>query len=228
MALQRMDVKPFTTEEIGASNHARHSHTRFNRSRVSHKRRRLPQVSRSLMVKIGICAAACAVILGMKALNTPTTEQVVSGVRTAINEETDIDKMLGKLQFVELPNALEVFSNDSKMVVPVNATKAYVESEAQYAIWEGAPNAQVIASAAGEVRAIGEDSILGKYVRLSHAGDLETIYYGLATIQVEEGQPIRRQDTLGTLGEDGTLRLSVLLAGEPQSPDTYWDLVHEG
>ncbi len=77
MALQRMDVKPFTTEEIGASNHARHSHTRFNRSR-SHKRRRFPQVSRSLMVKIGICAAACAVILGMKALNTPTTAQVVS------------------------------------------------------------------------------------------------------------------------------------------------------
>lgn len=228
MALQRMDVKPFTTEEIGASHTARHSHTQFNRSRVPKRRRRLPQVSRSLMVKVGICAAACALILGMKALNTPTTEQVVSGVRTAINEEPDLDKMLGKLQFVELPDALEVFSNESKMVVPVNAPKAYVEPEAQYAIWEGAPNAKVIASAAGEVRAIGEDSILGKYVRLSHAGDLETIYYGLATIQVEEGQPIRRQDTLGTLGEDGTLRLSVLLAGEPQSPDTYWDLVHEG
>ena len=228
MALQHMDVKPFTTEEIGASHRARHSPTHFNKSRASHKRRRFPQVSQSFLVKIGICAAACALILGMKALNTPTTAQVVSGVRTAINKETDIDEMLGKLQFVELPNALEVFSNDSKMVVPVNAPKAYVEPEAQYAIWEGAPNAQVIASAAGEVRAIGEDSILGKYVRLSHAGDLETIYYGLATIQVEEGQPIRKQDTLGTLGEDGTLRLSVLLAGEPQPPDTYWDLVNEG
>jgi murein DD-endopeptidase MepM/ murein hydrolase activator NlpD len=177
------------------------------------------------MVKIGICAAACAVILGMKALNTPTTAQVVSGVRTAINEETDIDKMLGKLQFVELPNALEVFSNDSKMVVPVNATKAYVEPERNTHL--GGPPTQVMASARASAR-IGEDSILGKYVRLSHSGDLETSYYGLATIQVEQGQPIRRLVTLGTRGEDGTLRLSVLLAGEPQSPDTYWDLVHEG
>ena len=228
MALQHMDVKPFTTEEIGGPARVRPNFSRSRISRGSRLRRRLPKVPQSLMVKIGICAAALALVFGMKALDTPATDQVVSGVRTAITDETKINEMLGKLQFVELPDALTVFSNDNKMVVPVNAPKAYVEPEAQYAIWEGAPNAKVIASAAGEVRAVGEDGVLGQYVRLSHGGDLETIYYGLETVQVEEGQPVRKQDTLGTLGKDGTLRLSVLLGGKPQPPETYLDLVREG
>lgn len=228
MALQRMDTTPFVTEEIGAAPRPRYKSHRFPRKRTASNKHRKKWVPSPLLVKIGICGAACALMFGMKALDTPVAVQAVSGVRGAITEESKFDEMLGKLQFVELPNALEVFSTDSKMIVPVNAPTVYVEPEAKYAIWEGAPNAEVIASAAGEVRAVGEDSMLGKYVRLMHADDIETIYYGLATIQVEEGQPIRRQDTLGTLGENGTLRLSVLLSGEPQPPDTYLDLVIAG
>ena len=228
MALQRMDTTPFITEEVVAAPRPRYKLNRSPKKRVSASKRNRKWMPSPLLVKIGICGAACALMFGMKALDAPIAVQAVSGVRGAITEESEFDEMLGKLQFVELPNALEVFSTDSKMIVPVNAPTAYVEPEAKYAIWEGAPNAEVIASAAGEVRAVGEDNMLGKYVRLMHADDLETIYYGLATIQVEEGQPIRRQDTLGTLGEDGTLRLSVLLLGEPQPPDTYLDLVIAG
>jgi hypothetical protein len=103
------------------------------------------------------------------------------------------------------------------MVVPVNATKAYVEPEAQYAIWR----ARRTHRSRLPRRAKCAPSVKTVYWVIcpsEHSGDLETIYYGLATIQVEEGQPIRRQDTLGTLGEDGTLRLSVLFGGRTSVP----------
>ncbi len=228
--MQRMNTTPFTLEEPNAAPRVRQfpAFQKPHRRKQSKKSERKAHVSGQLLVKIGICAVACALILSMKALEIPGTEQMVSGVRTAINEESNLDEMLGKLEFVELPDTLEVFSADGKLAVPVNAPNVSVEPIEKYAIWQNAPGAEVVASAAGEVRAIGEDSILGQYVRLMHPGDLETIYYGLNTINVEEGQPIKKRDTLGTLGDDGMLHLSVLLAGEPQSPDTYLDLVLQG
>lgn len=228
--MQRMNTTPFTLEDPNAAPRVR----QFPAFYKPHRRKQVKKsegkvhVSGQLLVKIGICAVACALILSMKALEIPGTEQMVSGVRTAINEESNLDEMLGKLEFVDLPDTLEVFSADGKLAVPVNAPNVSVEPVQKYAIWQNAPGAEVVASAAGEVRAIGEDSMLGQYVRLMHPGDLETIYYGLETINVEEGQPIKKRDTLGTLGEDGMLHLSVLLAGEPQSPDTYLDLVLQG
>ncbi len=233
MDMDRMHVKPFRSQEMGSVAKPRSSETyasspqpsRFRRSAPKKKAGRIP---RSLLVKLGICIAACVLMLSLKDLDTPLATQMVSGVRSAVNEETDLTEMLGKLQFVELPNALEVFSTDDKMIAPVSAPTASMEEDSQYALWEDAPNAEVIASAAGEVRAIGVDDVLGQYVRLMHEGDLETIYYGLQTVQVEEGQPIRRHDTLGTLGENGTLCLYVLLQGEPQSPGEYFNLVQNG
>ena len=229
--MQRMNTTPFTTEEFGKAPRTRQIQPFRHKSR---QRKKNPlkmgnlHVSGQLLVKIGICAVACALILSMKVLELPGTAQVVSGVRTAINEESRLDEMLGKLEFVDLPDTLEVFSTDSKLAMPVNAPNVSVEPALKYAIWQNAPGAEVVASAAGEVRAIGEDTMLGRYVRLTHAGDLETIYYGLDTINVEEGQPIKKRDTLGALGDDGMLRLSVLLSGKPQSPDTYLDLVLQG
>ncbi len=228
--MQRMNTTQFTLEEPAVAPRARRLPA-FSKPRQRKQPKRSEgqvKVSGQLLVKIGICAVACALILSMKAFEIPGTAQMVSGVRTAINEEADLDEMLGKLEFVELPDTLAVFTTDGKLAVPVNAPNVSVEPVQKYAIWQNAPGAEVVASAAGEVRAIGEDAILGQYVRLMHPGDLETIYYGLETINVEEGQPIKKRDTLGTLGDDGMLHLSVLLSGEPQSPDAYLDLVLQG
>lgn len=229
MALERMGIQPFRTEEIHNEPRARHEKekTFFNEKRKPRSMKRDWRIPTSMLVKLGVCVGACALMLGLKELDTPIAAEMVSGVRGAVNEETDLTEMLGKLQFVELPNALEVFSTNGKMAIPVIAPQMILEPEAQYVMWEGAPNAKVSAAAAGQVRAVGEDPLLGPYVRLLHANELETIYYGLTGIRVEEGQPIRRHDTLGELGESGTLRMHVLLAGEPQPPEQYMDLVIE-
>lgn len=221
---QRMRTSPFTTVEVGTRPSVTYPGNRRGR-RPKRRGGEKWRASRSLLVKVGICAAACLMMFVMKALDeAPAAAQMVSSVKGAVNDETDLTEMLGKLQFVELPSALEVFSPNAHMVLPVSAPNITVSGGAEYAEWSGAPNAEVIASAAGQVRAIGEDAMMGSYVRLQHQGDLETVYYGLADIRVEQGQPIRRQDTLGTLGEDGVLRLSVLLSGKPQPPGAYLDI----
>jgi len=227
--MQQMNTTPFTVEESGFPARARRTIPFRKSGGRKPAKKKTEKMSTQLLVKIGICAAACALILGMKALNIPGTEPVLSGVKTALNEESDLDETLGKLKFVELPDTLDVFSSgDSKLAVPVNAPDAYVEPAAQYVVWENAPDAVVKASADGEVRAVGVDSVLGNYVRLSHKDDLETIYYGLETINVEEGQPVRKYDTLGSLGKTGRLSMSVLLSGKPQPPDSYLDVVLQG
>ncbi|MDL2258096.1 M23 family metallopeptidase [Eubacteriales bacterium OttesenSCG-928-K08] len=245
MTNERMGVTPFTSEEIGAAKNFAprkqfsYSKSSYNGRRSGYGARRKQvrafsqrdkqkaarRVPISTVVKVGICVFACAMVFTMKALDIPAAAEMVSGVRVAVNEESDMTEILGKLQFVEIPDVLAVFSSGSKMAVPVIAPYVSVNEETNYAEWDGAPNAQVVAAAAGEVRAIGEDTVLGQYVRIAHAGELETIYYGLETVNVEQGQPIRKQDTLGALGEEGTLRVCFLLSGAPQPPETYLNIV---
>lgn len=226
-----MRVQPFTAEEIGGIKQREGPPTRTPAARRAPRTDRRKQQKQAwkrpsaLAVKVGICALACGMMFVMKALDVPAASQMVSGVRSAVEDEQDLTEMLGKLQFVELTDVLAVFSGNERMALPVSAPIVTMGEDAEYAQWEGAPHADVFATAAGEVRAIGEDAVLGPYVRLQHADDLETVYYGLATIQVEQGQPIRKKDTLGTLGEHGTLSFRVLLAGMPQAPSEYLDLV---
>ncbi len=222
MNLQKMEISPFIIDDNVVCQPDQSHRKQTRRFSKSHKRIR--QLPGPLIAKIGICVFACALMLSMRALEIPGSDQMVLSVQNILNKEMNLDEMLGKLQFVELPNVLEVFSADKKMVVPVNASNVKIAHEEGYVEWEESPNAQVIAAANGRVRAIGLDDLLGNYIRLEHDGELETIYYGFSSIQVEEGQPIRKLDTLGTLGPSGFLRLYVLNAGKPQPPENYFDL----
>lgn len=238
MADDNMGVKPFTTTEIGSSQprytkratlnslstqRGARSYNYASKARKS-KRARF-NIPTSLVAKVGVCVLACAFMLALKGLDNPVAEQVVAGVKVAVNDETDFNEMFGKLQFVELPETLEVFSNSDKLALPVSAPAQPVGSEQEYVLWEGIPDTTVLAAAAGQIRAVSEDDVLGKYVRIQHDNNLETIYYGLAEISVEQGQPIKKFDTLGITGEEGTLCVYVMLDGKPQSPGEYMDLI---
>ena len=222
MNLQKMEIDPFIIDKDTVrqpDSGQRKSSVKFNKPR-----KRVKRIPGPLIAQISICVFACALMLSMRSLEIPGSEQMVLSVQNILNKEMDFDEMLGKLQFVELPNVLEVFAADKKMAVPVNADNVKIAHDEGYIEWEESPDAQVIAAANGRVRAIGVDDLLGNYIRLEHDGELETIYYGLNSIQVEEGQPIRKLDSLGTLGSGGFLRLYVLYAGKPQPPENYFEL----
>lgn len=238
MAEDNIGVKPFTTTEIGSSQPKYKNRATINSlssksglktykyASKSHKHKKMQyKIPTNLVAKVGVCVLACAFMLALKGLDNPIAEQVVAGVKVAVNDETDFTEMFGKLQFVELPETLEVFSNSDKLALPVSAPSQPVDSEQEYVLWEGIPDTTVLAAAAGKIRAVSEDDVLGKYVRIQHDNNLETIYYGLAEISVEQGQPIKKFDTLGITGEEGTLCVYVMLDGKPQSPGEYMDLI---
>ena len=69
-----------------------------------------------------------------------------------------------------------------------------------YAVREGTP---VYATADGEVKEIGYDSVFGNYIRLKHGKHYETFYGHLSKIVKEQGDSVKIQDIIGFSGSTG-------------------------
>ena len=177
-----------------------------------------------MLLKIGICAGACALVLVLKWVDSPLTNRAVETVNQAVTEETDLDEMLGKLQFVEFDGILNVFSESSSYEMPVIAEAATSMDDGRMLLLTAQSGADVISSCRGTVSSIGEDASLGNYICIRGNDSLDLYYYGLAEIFVEEGQPVKKLDTLGALGADGRLCFAVLENGRPIDPRDYLDL----
>ncbi|HET6373286.1 MAG TPA: M23 family metallopeptidase [Candidatus Polarisedimenticolia bacterium] len=70
--------------------------------------------------------------------------------------------------------------------------------------------------------------IYGNAVVVDHGYGLQTLYAHLSSIDVKEGQEVKRGDTLGRTGDTGLaggdhLHFSILLAGQPVDPREWWD-----
>jgi murein DD-endopeptidase MepM/ murein hydrolase activator NlpD len=70
--------------------------------------------------------------------------------------------------------------------------------------------------------------IYGNAVVVDHGFGLESLYAHLSSIDVKEGQAVKRGDTLGRTGDTGLaggdhLHFSILLAGQPVDPQEWWD-----
>ncbi|MDD3919895.1 MAG: M23 family metallopeptidase, partial [Eubacteriales bacterium] len=218
---QNITLHAFTVQEPYAKRPTR----RTGRSRRA-RRRRTPQDihAGSVLAKIGLCAMAGLLVLALNVFGDPENG-LSDSARAVLEAEMQTDETLGKLQFVELPGAISVFSpSKEKLSPPVEQETALVETGDSMTVWNSGANTEVMAAAAGEVRGVGSDASFGEYVRIAHADGLETVYYGFESIQVEVGQPVRAQDTLGTLTESGVLCLSVLESGRPVSAAAYFDL----
>lgn len=231
--MDRLNTTPFETQSgrpaprrEPAKNRARRSGPSRRRPRRSQRgdARRFAGTGASMLIKLGICAAACALVLVLKWIDSPITNGAVETVSTAVTDKVDFDEMLGKLQFVELDGLLSVFGADRKMAEPIAATHSYLTDDGRKAVFEGKQGEDVVAAENGTVAAVGSDASLGAYVSVRQSGDTELYYYGLAEIFVENGQPIQKLDTLGTLSEQGKLTVSVLKQGRPQNPDDYFKI----
>ncbi|MGH7587429.1 MAG: peptidoglycan DD-metalloendopeptidase family protein [Gemmatimonadota bacterium] len=84
----------------------------------------------------------------------------------------------------------------------------------------------VLATAAGVVTEAGFDSILGHYVVLAHAGELETVYAHNVRLLVERGQRVARGEAIAYSGDSGRssaphLHYEVRRATRPVDPEPY-------
>jgi len=173
----------------------------------------------SMFIKMGLCFAAVLAALLVRTLAGPKTALDPAPASTII--ETDDEESLGALHFVdatrETPVTLEkwrapVASGDIELMLD-NRLVRFTATETT-----------VRNCCPGEVLAIGEDARLGKYVRVKHADDIETIFYGLEEIAVKQTQLVQPDEILGAVPLGRSVYMSVLSRGAPQDPALFINL----
>ena len=180
-----------------------------------------------MLIKCGVCAAACALVLLLKWAGSPATAGALQTVKEAVNEESELDEMLGKLKFVALPGILEVFSRSGKLDLPIRASESRSLQDNTTLALISEQQQNVNACLAGTIKETGTDKELGNYVRISSADDRDLFLYGLSTVTVEAGQPMMENDHIGSIEAGGTLFIRILVNGKPEDPLGYF-MVQQG
>ena len=61
----------------------------------------------------------------------------------------------------------------------------------------------IIAPADGTVVSVGKDRYIGKFIKIAHGDHLTTLYGHLMEHKVKKGQPVKRGDVIGLMGNTG-------------------------
>ncbi|MFO7718614.1 MAG: peptidoglycan DD-metalloendopeptidase family protein [Thermodesulfobacteriota bacterium] len=90
----------------------------------------------------------------------------------------------------------------------------------------GAWKTPLIAPADGTVSKVGENHLVGRYLRIKHANGFTTSYGHLQSVAVEEGQSVQRRDVIGHMGNSGRstgthVHYKVEQDGEAANPMKY-------
>ncbi|HWS28479.1 MAG TPA: hypothetical protein VN512_00040 [Clostridia bacterium] len=215
MPVERMELTEFVVDRP----------RRFARG-VSGKRGRQTRTdARSMLVKLGICALMCALVLLLSALQDKR-----AGESYALDSagEEPFDETLGKLKFVELPGILEVFAAEDKLEVKLDYDAAELIGDDTTLMFVSAAAQTVSLPVDGRVKAVGSDAELGAYVCVVAANDSEFQYYGLSNIAVEEGQTLKALDSLGVIEAGESLFIKVNVSGRPENPTQFFDVGEDG
>ncbi len=89
-----------------------------------------------------------------------------------------------------------------------------------------AENTIVVSAAKGVVTAAGWDNDLGRFVRISHDPQVETVYGHLASVFVQPGDQVQKGTAIGLVGSTGRslgphLHFEIILNGKPVDPLPY-------
>ena len=151
-------------------------------------------------------AIATLLLLAMVGLREsgPQGKNILQTIQDTV--ESQWDQNVGKLTYVSntLADSIQVFGHtsfaDERMLSPVlaDAVQAW-SAESPYLLYENAGN--VFAAAKGEVIQIAHDDDSEYIIRLSHENGLNTIYYGLSSCLVQEGDCVQAETVLGASGQ---------------------------
>ncbi len=198
MPVTRARVDGFTTEKYTAS------------------KKRLPVEHTSMLVKLGTCFAAFAVVLFISTVNGQDSAPVY-GEDGTYGSEAEEDDSLGRLKFVELPGIIDILGGDTMRLGLEYSHITLLDADTVLCIF-GCANMQPVPSPVnGRVKYISNDT--GEYFAVSIAADddMEVVYTGLASSGVEIGQSVLEGDTLGLCGGHA-LTVQVYINGVPQEP----------
>jgi murein DD-endopeptidase MepM/ murein hydrolase activator NlpD len=175
---------------------------------------------RSLMLKTGICAFIVLLLLLVKNIDSPFTNSVSAGVRDVLENNTDLEKEIGRLKFVQnLFGSEPVLSEitDSQYVYPVEGrvTKKFGEDNASGITIESTMNSPVLSVAACTVKKLSAE-VGGTALRAELEDGTEVVYTGVVP-RVEEGDNVKKGGILGTL-KGNSLALGIYQSGKAVDP----------
>lgn len=148
-------------------------------------------------------AIATAVLLGVVVLRNTSANggDIVQTVKNIV--ESEWDQNVGRLTYVSssLADSIQVFgSRKPELICPVSGEAALTVSAVGPALrYEKA--GKVYAAAAGEVTQIAHDDEDRYIVRVYHEDGMTTLYYGLDSCAVQEGDPVDTETVLGVSSE---------------------------
>ncbi len=222
--IEKAEMSAFISEPMGG---ARCRTAGRGGKRAKKRKKHREMYAASMLVKVGVCVVACAAVLLIKLTQSQTqadlSELMEPGTSSSTGgSEDEFDEMLGKLRFVELPGILEVFAPDERMALPVEARACTLIEDETLLKLDVESGQSVKAAFAGKVKTVGEDTEYGLYVEMILDNGLETVCYGLASVAVEEGQPVAKADDIGTTQDGSALYLGLRENGRPRNPLDYY------
>nr|WP_122013138.1 M23 family metallopeptidase [Maliibacterium massiliense] len=164
---------------------------------------------RRLIRNICICAGIILLVLIARYVQTPLTDNVVSGLRTALTFDVDVEETLGQLKFVQekLPDVAEVFmqrpkGEDVHLAMPAEGqvVSRYIAMRNECIDIATKDGEHVKAAADGTVSEVGNDSE-GQYVVVQHANKLVSIYRGMGEVSVKAQDAVKQGSVMGTAGK---------------------------
>lgn len=152
--------------------------------------------------KTAVLAAAAILCALTGAAFTPAGQETGKAVISRITSGFEYDETLGRLQFVSrvLPESAMVFltstSDTSTVTAPVSASAEHPWSE-QEPWLEYACTGSISACMSGEVMTVVRSRANAYTVRLLHDNGYESVYSGLRSVRVGEGDSVSAGQVIG-------------------------------
>ena len=174
---------------------------------------------RSLVAKTAICAAIVLLMLLVKHIDSPFTNAVAREVKSAVSTQTELDREIGRLKFVQGLFGSEPVLSDivARAVYPVEGkvVKGFGEDGSRGVAIESALYSPVLCAASGQVASVRKADA-GYTVRVKSQNGTEIFYKGIVP-KVKEGESVAKGAVLGTL-KGNTLVLEAYRNGTAVDP----------
>lgn len=178
--------------------------------------RRTEDKTASMLTKLGISTAVCALLLAFMLSDVPLVDRIAGNIETLLQYEVNPEEALGRLKFVKIPNFADVFGARSNYKLPIQDGEVTVDSKTGLVKISGEAQCDVLAFDAGTVIDAGNDDAQNGYIKVDHGQGLVSCYFGLAAVKVEKNQPLKKGDALGRTGLSGGIDFEVTLDGQAQ------------
>lgn len=180
-----------------------------------------PKFGERLARNLALTALLVLAITAVHDARLPSGRTVLTAVQDMV--DTPWDDQLGKISFVSnlFPETVSVFfesSLEADLVAPCFGKITHAWQKDEPYIGYDASDQQVYAMADGQVMSIAHGLDEERILRVRHADGLESLYYNLSSVFVQEGDAVTSATCLGAALSGQDILVEVRRAGKEIDP----------